>query len=1273
MTLHKLSAGSGYEYLTRQVAAMDSTEKRHAALADYYSAKGEAPGVWMGSGLTAIDGIGTGDLVTAEQMLQLFGHGLDPMTGERLGRPYRLYDNQLAEDFRAEVELRTRALIADKAFAISAPAADVRARARTEVAREFFAEEHGREPANPRELDAALKRYARPPRTAVAGFDLTFSPVKSVSTLWAIAPREVAAVIEQAHQAAVSDALRFIEREALFTREGLNGARQVETRGLIAAAFTHRDSRAGDPDIHTHVAVANKVQTTGGKWLAIYGRVLYESVVAASETYNTALEQHLSKSLAVQFAERPGTERGKRPVREIVGIDPLLNQQWSKRRRAIDVRRGELSRDFVQSHGRPPTPPEAIALAQRANLETRDSKHEPRSLAEQRTTWRAEAAHALGSQGAVDRMIDRALHPVASNPEAVSAAWVQATAQRVVTELEAHRATWKATHVHAEAQRQVRGIDIESGHLETVVGWVIDDVLGRLSVHLTPDLDTINEPEKLRRTEGTSVYRHTGRDLFTSQRILEAEQQITAAASRLDGRTLPPEVVDVALLESAANGVTLNAGQAELVRDMATSGRRVHVGIAAAGSGKTTAMRTLARAWGDPDGQVVGLAQSAAAAAALRAETGIPSDTLAKLVHDLDTRRPSPLALSIGPETLVIVDEAGMADTLTLARIIDHAIDNGASVRLIGDDRQLSAIGAGGILRDIATSHRAARLDELMRFADPAEAVASLALRDGDPSALGYYLDQDRVHVGDITTSTDAVFTAWSEDRAAGLDSLMLAPTRELVSELNQRARTARLDGMMPHADLELADGNRASIGDTIRTRRNDRRLTTSPTDWVKNGDRWTIADIDGGALTGRHATSGLRVTLPAAYVSEHVELGYASTVHTAQGLTADTMLGIVTGDESRQTLYTMMTRGRHANHVHLAIATDGDTHKMLRPEAHEPATATEVLEAILARDGAAVSATTTAREATSAAAQLHDATTRYADAVFAAAEDVLGPARVHQIAQGAETLLPGLTDAPAWASLSAQLLLIESSGTDARDLLTTAVTYRTLDDADDAALVLGWRLHTLSPTDRGPLPWLPTIPASLENDPTWGAYLIERAQHVNDLANEVRASTDGSAYEWLPPNTTLPAALACDVGVWRAAHGIPESDRRPTGPPQVDFAVREHQRMLEQRVSRHLDQQGAVWLRPITEIVGRRDNHTPILAERLASLAQQGHDVHSLLEGARRHGPLPDDHATAALDSRITRLIADESRISDRTRQHEIALPRRSFDTPRGGPSVGI
>jgi ATP-dependent exoDNAse (exonuclease V) alpha subunit len=190
---------------------------------------------------------------------------------------------------------------------------------------------------------------------------------------------------------------------------------------------------------------------------------------------------------------------------------------------------------------------------------------------------------------------------------------------------------------------------------------------------------------------------------------------------------------------------------------------------------------------------------------------------------------------------LLIIDEAGMADTLALDTAVQFALDRGASVRLIGDDQQLAAIGAGGVLRDITHTHGALRLSELHRFTDPAEAAASLALRDDDPRGLNFYLDHGRIHVGDVATTTEDAFNAWVSDRAAGLDTIMIAPTRDLVAELNRRARAHRLNGAPASSEVSLADGNQASIGDVIITRRNDRRLRLAATDWVKNGDRWTI------------------------------------------------------------------------------------------------------------------------------------------------------------------------------------------------------------------------------------------------------------------------------------------------------------------------------------------------------------------------------------------------------------------------------------------------
>jgi hypothetical protein len=125
--------------------------------------------------------------------------------------------------------------------------------------------------------------------------------------------------------------------------------------------------------------------------------------------------------------------------------------------------------------------------------------------------------------------------------------------------------------------------------------------------------------------------------------------------------------------------------------------------------------------------------------------------------------------------------------------------------------------------------HGALHLAELHRFTNPAEAAASLTLRDGKPEALNFYLDHGRVHVGDLATTTEDAFTAWILDRSAGLDAIMLAPTRELVADLNHRARTYRLNGDAPGREVRLADGNQASVGDVIITRANDRRPTPTP------------------------------------------------------------------------------------------------------------------------------------------------------------------------------------------------------------------------------------------------------------------------------------------------------------------------------------------------------------------------------------------------------------------------------------------------------------
>jgi hypothetical protein len=219
-------------------------------------------------------------------------------------------------------------------------------------------------------------------------------------------------------------------------------------------------------------------------------------------------------------------------------------------------------------------------------LETRDAKHEPRSLAEQRATWMNEASAVLGGRGAVASMVTTALTPPAETPRMADAHWVAQTADRVLAAMEQTRSTWQMWHVRAEAQRHLRTAEVPAEHANTLVDLLVNEVLQHRSVALTAPPDVIEEPGALRRIDGSSVYTVAGADLYTSQRILAAEQRLLTAAGRLDGASVEETAVDLALLEIAANGTALDVGQAALVRQMCSSRARLQLAIAPAGAGK---------------------------------------------------------------------------------------------------------------------------------------------------------------------------------------------------------------------------------------------------------------------------------------------------------------------------------------------------------------------------------------------------------------------------------------------------------------------------------------------------------------------------------------------------------------------------------------------------------------------------------------------------------------------------------------------------------------
>lgn len=1300
MTLHKLTAGDGYLYLVRQVAAADTTERGRSTLADYYSAKGETPGRWLGRGLAALSDTGRievsdqarahfwtleeGSGVSEDQMRALYGEGLHPnadrimghaaeaglsprqaVAASRLGHRFHRCDGEPEFARRLAVAFRDHNAEAGAHWNATI-AAEVRAAIRTRVARELFGEEYGRPPADDRELSGFIARSTRARTTAVAGYDLTFSPVKSVSALWAIAPVSVAEQIEAAHDAAVADVLEWLQDQATFTRIGANGVAQVDTEGLIAAAFTHRDSRAGDPDLHTHVAVSNKVCHVDAngtrRWLALDGQPLHRVTVAASELYNTRLEAHMIAALGVRFVET-FRGRGKRAVREIDGMSSELMTHWSSRRAAIEARTAELSKQFHTNHGREPTNIEIIALAQQATLESREAKHEPRSLAEQRHTWWTQAVEVLGRSGVHQMLADTLAGPdrARSAPVEVDGRWITARAGELIATVSQTRSTWQRHHVRAEALRQARAHGM--AHDGALVDTLTDAALGETFCvpHARVDDAELGEPAALRRRDGASVYRRHGVAVYTSRETLAGERRILAAVSREDGRRATVEDVELALADASARGRTLNPGQVALVTEMATCGRRVALALAPAGTGKTTAMAALAHAWRSSGGHVIGLAPTADAAIVLGEDLGATTDTLDKYVFCADPVKSATFGHpdwfeQVGPDTLIVVDEAGKAATAGLDAMITDALRKGASVRLVGDVGQLSSISAGGVLRDIAAATDALTLSEVVRFRSPAEAAAGLALHDADPAGIGFYIDNHRVHVGTDDTAADMAYQAWHADLAEGADSILLAPTNDVIDALNARARIDRLAADPDAANaptVVLADQLEASVGDTIRTRRNARWIPIGRHDFVRNGYRYTIIEVlPGGAVKARHLRSGRIVTLPADYICAHVTLGYAATIDSAQGVTAggrDTKgtCHIVGSDMlTRQALYVAMTRATDENHLYLSTA-EADPHRLLSPKATHPDTAVDVLARALSRDGARVSATTAARQAADPATRLAAAADMYYDALGAAAEDRLGVGARDRLDAIADEVLPALSGRQAWPVLRRNLAVLALGGADPRQLLVDALAKGSVADAADPAAVLDHRIDPTGAHSAGVrvLGWLPTIPAALAQDPRWGAYLQRREQLLDTLAAAIReraqAWTNATAPAWARPLITVKPALTAEIAVFRAATGVQEADTRLTGARQYPVATRAVQDLLQSTAAAAIGRRSADTTRwndliDAIEPRVRSDAYWPQLAAHLAQATRTTPDLRQVITTAASQGPLPDELPAAALWWRI-------------------------------------
>ena len=1044
VSMHKMTAGKGYQYLLRSVVSGDGNRSLSTPLTRYYAEAGTPPGFWMGSGVGEFGHgeITAGSVVGEKQLQLLIGLGCDPITGQQLGEPYRSFSKvkervaERIESLNPHLNDEERAALAD-------------------------------------EIEA--QEQEKGSRSAVAGFDLTFSVPKSVSVIWGVADAGTQALIVDAHHEAVAQVLGLLEREVAATRAGAHGrAGAVLSKpivGVAATAYDHWDSRLGDPQLHTHVVVANKVRTLGdGKWRTLDGQPLYRSVVALSEHYNAVLADTLTRSFGFDWEMRErGTNRN--PAFEIVGVGEDLVAEFSSRSRAIEIEKDRLIAEYERNHGRAPNTATIIKLRAQATRATRPEKH-VHSLADLTADWRARTALVLGANATAwarallargarsdsGRLARGLLHADDVSPVAVTE-----VARATVGAVSQKRSVWWHWNLWAEASRQTMEWRFASvAEREAAVGVIVEEAK-RISVALTPP-ELAYSPGVFRRSDGTSLFRPKHSVRFSSEEILAAEDRLLA---RGEDRNSP--VVDLEVIEQVSHkevlGHLLSDEQITTLGTIAVSGRQVDLLIGPAGAGKTTAMRALHAAWTTVHGtdSVIGLAPSAAAAAVLAEDLGVDCDNTAKWLHEHDHGR-----AELRKGQLVIVDEATLAGTLSLDRLTGIAADAGSKVLLVGDWAQLQSVDAGGAFTLLASAREdTPELTEVHRFTHEWEKLASIDLRHGRTKVISTYFRHERVREGLHDDMVDAAYLSWRADLQAGRSSVLVTESTEAMVDLNERARAARIeDGeTLPSREVDLHDGTRASVGDLIITRKNDRRLRTLRGGWLRNGDRWRVTDVlaDGSVAAQRLGVNvGGSVTLPAAYVAEHVDLGYAITAHRAQGMTVDTAHVVVTGSTTRENFYVAMTRGRESNIAYVALDKPDDSHAAPSPEG---ATAKTILSGVLQHSGVELSAHQTIEAEQEQWSSFAQITAEY---LTIAAEAQRGRWIAELTASGlSDEQVDAVIASDSFGPLAAELRRAVASGFEIAKVLPKVVAQRGLDDAEDVGAVLISRLRHVTSGSR--------------------------------------------------------------------------------------------------------------------------------------------------------------------------------------------------------------
>jgi conjugative relaxase-like TrwC/TraI family protein len=1090
-----ISSGHSAAYLTDAVAT---------GRENYYSgavAAGEPPGRWYGAGATAL---GLHGLVDAQDMTALYARYLDPRdpafhdpeqwaNAPTLGHAGRRYTS--------EDELYNAALDAEP---------DATAERRAEL-----------------RLDAGKRA-----RKNVAFLDATFSVAKSITVLHTafeaqeIAARQVGdhetAGVWAAHREAVefaiwagnNAALDYLADHAGYSRVGHHGGaagRYIDAHEFVVASFFQHDSRDHDPQLHIHNAILNRVQGADGEWRTLDGRGLYAHRGAAAAVAERTTEEHLARSLGVRFATRPD---GK--AREVLGVPAEVMELFSSRRRAITARTTVLVEAFETRFDRAPNALELDRLQRQATFATRKAKsHHGETIGERLGRWDTELRAEVA--GGLARVAQDVLALAGQGPE--PAGWSRpAVIETALADVQSRKSAWTAsdlTRAISDALPDRLG-DLDGLDLATLLGGLTAEAVetavpidaARVGAELLPD--------ELRLADGRSAYEAPGRRLYATPAHVHTERVLATASSAGGVRALSTEQARVFLDGLAEQGIELGVDQSAAVRGVLTSAAAVECLVGPAGTGKSFVVGAIAQAWRSEQHRVLGLASSQIAADVL-ADEGLTATNIARWLaaqSRLDTAAPlvgdERWGLRVGD--LVVIDESAMSNTADLAAVHDRVHAAGAKLLLVGDHRQLAAVGAGGAMALLSDTIGSYELREARRFAQPWEAAASLQLRGGDPAALAEYHKRGRLlDAGNTAVAEESAARAWLADTLAGKSSVLVVDTNENAARVNAalRAELVRL-GRVNESGVTLGrDGNTAGVGDLVQARANAWHLAGV------GGNRRGPVNRELLRVTGLREDGGLcttsvdgseAMTLPSSYVAENLALGYATTAHAAQGRTVDTAHVVAGSTTSAAALYVGLSRGRHANTAH--VVTEGPDGAVRR---NPSATLALTLEGAQPQRSALAEAAASRIEA----ASVRTLVELLSDGVEIATAERTAVWLDRLVDDGhlADSQRASLAAEDGAHSLTRLLRRAELAGHDAEQILRAAVVERDLSGARQFANVLNHRIVAATALE----PVTDTFTATLPRvaDARWAGYLAELAAAADARAAELGEQTAAQQPQW--------------------------------------------------------------------------------------------------------------------------------------------------------------